>query len=248
MRHLELYEEPWLYDVLRPKPERFDGPFYLDLAHRTGPRVLELACGNGILTAFLAADDSLDVTGLDLSEQMLARAKENVPGARFLQGDMRDFALGETFDLVVLPLNSLLLLTETKDIIAALRRAREHLGENGRFAFDIFHPDLTYLSRDPKQTFGVASRTDPKTGKTVHVTETTRYERATQMKFTQWFYAWEDSDETISHDVVVRVIFPEEMLALLEMAGLCVVDRFGDFRRWPFDDASEHQVIVARAR
>ena len=46
-------------------------------------RTLDVACGTGFVTRLLAGD----VTGLDQSASMLSRAREQVPGARFVQGD-----------------------------------------------------------------------------------------------------------------------------------------------------------------
>lgn len=67
-----------------------------------GSRVLDLACGTGILTGFLLEVTPF-VTGLDLAENMVARAREKYAGttARFLQGDFYDYA-GESFDAVIL--------------------------------------------------------------------------------------------------------------------------------------------------
>jgi SAM-dependent methyltransferase len=49
-------------------------------------RTLDIACGTGFLTAHLPGD----VTGLDQSEEMLAVARERVPGATFVAGDGLD--------------------------------------------------------------------------------------------------------------------------------------------------------------
>jgi demethylmenaquinone methyltransferase/2-methoxy-6-polyprenyl-1,4-benzoquinol methylase len=46
-------------------------------------RTLDVACGTGFLTRHLRGD----VVGLDQSERMLAVAREQVPTARFVQGD-----------------------------------------------------------------------------------------------------------------------------------------------------------------
>jgi cyclopropane fatty-acyl-phospholipid synthase-like methyltransferase len=74
-----------------------------DLASRLedGARVLELGCGGGAReTRELAARFSL--TGVDLSERQLDRARARVPGATFVRGDLTeiDFASG-SFDAVV---------------------------------------------------------------------------------------------------------------------------------------------------
>ena len=46
-------------------------------------RVLDVACGTGVLTRYLKGE----VTGLDGSEEMLKFARERVPGATFVKGD-----------------------------------------------------------------------------------------------------------------------------------------------------------------
>ena len=58
-------------------------------------RVVELGCGNGTReTRELAARTQL--TGVDLSEEQLRRARERVPGAEFVHGDLTtiEFAAG----------------------------------------------------------------------------------------------------------------------------------------------------------
>jgi 2-polyprenyl-3-methyl-5-hydroxy-6-metoxy-1,4-benzoquinol methylase len=67
-----------------------DDDFYLELAQEIGGPVLDVGCGTGRLTrAFAAA--GLDVTGLDLSPQMLARARSLSDGLdiEWIQGDVR---------------------------------------------------------------------------------------------------------------------------------------------------------------
>ena len=60
-------------------------------------RTLDIACGTGFLTRHLRGD----VVGLDQSERMLSVAREQAPGAQFVQGDALQlpFADGE-FDRV----------------------------------------------------------------------------------------------------------------------------------------------------
>lgn len=68
-----------------------------------GARALDAGCGTGRPTCAQLCAGGLDVTGIDVSEAMLAAARANVPQARFLRLDL----LGEqatglgTFDAVV---------------------------------------------------------------------------------------------------------------------------------------------------
>ncbi len=66
-----------------------------------GSRVLDLGCGNGHPIAVQIASLGHHVTGIDGSEGMLALAREELPGHRWLHGKMEDFVLDETFDAVV---------------------------------------------------------------------------------------------------------------------------------------------------
>jgi SAM-dependent methyltransferase len=71
----------------------------------SGGEVLDLGCGNGIPAAKWLSDNGFRVTGVDLSDTMVERARELVPSATFLRGDVT--SVGEVdfdvagFDAVV---------------------------------------------------------------------------------------------------------------------------------------------------
>jgi len=68
-------------------PERQRATEHLLTALPEGAAVLDLGCGNGLpTTAALARRYA--VTGVDISAAQLERARANVPGATFIQGDM----------------------------------------------------------------------------------------------------------------------------------------------------------------
>lgn len=54
----------------------------------SGGDVLDLGCGNGIPAAKWLSDNGFRVTGVDLSDTMVERARELVPGATLLRGDV----------------------------------------------------------------------------------------------------------------------------------------------------------------
>ncbi len=65
-----------------------------------GAEVLDLGCGAGVPTTRELAG-SFSVTGVDISPRQVARARDNVPGARFVQSDMADARFPpESFDAV----------------------------------------------------------------------------------------------------------------------------------------------------
>lgn len=65
---------------------------------------------------------------------------------RLQLGDMRDFELEGSFDLIAIPFNGLSYLYDARDQLAALTTARRHLSEGGRLAFDVLAPRLDYLA------------------------------------------------------------------------------------------------------
>jgi demethylmenaquinone methyltransferase/2-methoxy-6-polyprenyl-1,4-benzoquinol methylase len=70
----------------------------LDL--RPGMRVLDLGCGTGGVTNLLLSRGAL-VTGVDGSEQMLARAKRRAPDATFVCSMLEDFEPTSCYDRIL---------------------------------------------------------------------------------------------------------------------------------------------------
>jgi SAM-dependent methyltransferase len=82
--------------------EPVESQLMTDYAAELSGSVLELGCGAGRLTGYLA-DIAATVHGIDISPQMVAYCRRTYPKATFSQGDLRDVAslgLG-SFDAVV---------------------------------------------------------------------------------------------------------------------------------------------------
>ena len=67
---------------------------------RPGDRVLELGCGTGLMTRILL-DRGADVTSVDRSAPMLARARVRAPEATFIESDVLAFQPIEVYDRVI---------------------------------------------------------------------------------------------------------------------------------------------------
>ena len=97
--------------------------------------LLELGCGTGAVLAGLA--DGLQVTGIDLSPEMLATAKAHLTGANLVQADITEFSLGTTFDVVICVFDTLNHLPAFDAWLAMFRQVDAHLAEGGLFVFDV---------------------------------------------------------------------------------------------------------------
>lgn len=105
--------------------------------HVRGRRVLEVACGTGSHSKILAQRD-YEVTGVDLSEDMLRVARRKVKGhAKFLRGDMRDLdpALGK-FDAAICLFSAISYNQTPSDLKRTIQGLYDHLEEGGVVVFD----------------------------------------------------------------------------------------------------------------
>lgn len=121
--------------------------FYRDILAQEGlhPRTaVDLACGTGTVSLLLARQ-GLDVTGVDLSEEMLTMAQqkaeelENPP--RFVRQSLQELTLPRGVDLAVCALDSLDYITDPKDCAEAIRRVYRALNPGGIFIFDVNTPE-----------------------------------------------------------------------------------------------------------
>lgn len=77
------------------------------------------------------------LTGIDRSPEMLAIAREKVPGARLIEADITSFDLGERFDVVVCIFDTLNHITTFEGWKGLFARTRAHLTAGGLFVFDV---------------------------------------------------------------------------------------------------------------
>ena len=121
--------------------------FYREILKQEGlhPRTaVDLACGTGSVTAILARM-GLEVTGVDLSEEMLTVAQQKLweadMQARLVCQNLRDLRLPRGVDLAVCALDSLDYITDPGDCEKAIRRIYKALNPGGIFIFDVNTPE-----------------------------------------------------------------------------------------------------------
>jgi SAM-dependent methyltransferase len=126
---------------------RGDVDFFLEEAGKRNGPVLDLGAGTGRV-AWPLAEAGFKTVGLEFSGPMVERARAKAERAskrareriRFVQGDMRDFDLGTSFALAVIPFRSFQCLLTPADQQAALDCIRRHLESGGELVIDLFDP------------------------------------------------------------------------------------------------------------
>jgi SAM-dependent methyltransferase len=247
-----LYARPRYYDHAF-RAHRRDLDHYVQLAQAARGPVLELGAGTGRVTlALLRA--GVDVTAVDRSASMLARARERadrLPRAaqarlQLVQADMRALRLRRRFGLILAPFNLLMHMYTRSDMERTLASIRTHLRPNGKLAFDVLKPDLGVLRRDPQRFYRCRPVFDPSDGHHHAYAERFAYDPHTQLQtITMQFQRLDKPSEEREIVLVLRTYFPAELEALLHYNGFRVLSHHGDFDGEPLTAHSESQVIVA---
>jgi len=227
-----------------------DIEMYREFAEEHGSEVLELGCGTGRVAGPLA-DDGLNVTGVDLSRAMLARAQERADrvsgegSLTLIEGDMRILDLDRRFDCVFVPLGGLQHMEQATEVAAVLATVARHLKPDGLAVIDIeaVHPDD--LTAGPQPLLQHWSRTsgDAVVSKQVAVDG----EPSAQLKHVTWHFDVQPADgpfRRVTAEFPLRVITAGELELAALLAGLSVVDWYGGYELDPVDDDDDRLVLL----
>jgi ubiquinone/menaquinone biosynthesis C-methylase UbiE len=133
----EMYEQALVGPLFRPWAELILD----DLRVVPGERVLDMACGTGVVArlAWERLGGIGTVVGVDLSSPMLSVARRLGPGIDWREGDAAALPLldGERFDVVVCQQG----FQFFPDQSAAARQMHRALAEDGRLAVSTWRPD-----------------------------------------------------------------------------------------------------------
>jgi SAM-dependent methyltransferase len=259
MGQLVSKEEALFYDEAVPDwPGEID--FYRALAvdvKGQGGSILEVGCGTGRVTLRLA-QEGVPVTGLDLSPDMLAVAREKsqmMPNVRWVEADMQSFELGERFDLVLIPGHSFQFMLTPTDQTACLDCIRRHLAPGGRVVVHVDHQDLSWLG-GLCQGHGtgfelVKEIRHPSVQGSTRKLNAWSYEPSTQTAcvVTAWETVSENGEVKDRRETEMKrlhCIFRFEMEHLLARTGFEVEGVYGDFFRGKLEDGSQDMIWVAQ--
>ena len=208
-------------------------------------KILELCCGTGRLTIPIAKD-GYDIKGVDYTSSMLERAKEKALQAGlkidFIEADIRELNLGEKFDLIFIPFNSIHHLYKNEDLFEALNTVKKHLKDNGLFLLDCFNPNIQYIVENEREQHVMAEYTT-NDGRSVLIRQSMHYESASQINRIKWQYFIDGAFHSVQN-MDMRLFFPQELNSYLHQAGFNVVHKFGDFTECEFNDNSEKQIYI----
>ncbi|MCP4674586.1 MAG: class I SAM-dependent methyltransferase [Deltaproteobacteria bacterium] len=206
-----------------------------------GARVLDLPCGMGRYTLELARR-GMEVTAVDLTESYLDNGKEQARidelEVEFLRADMRDFRRESTFDAAVNLFTSFGYFEDRADDQRMLDNFYYSLRPGGVLVMEMFGKEIAarvfverVWSEEPDGTLLLEERS-LKDG-------WSRIEN-------RWILVKNGVQKEYRFEL--RIYGAAELGMMLEQAGFCDVEFFGNLEGKPYDQQAERLVAVARKR
>lgn len=252
MKHEQYSALARVYDALNSEVDYCGWAAFLDRAIRRHERVrtslvLDLACGTGAVTLPMA-ELGYDMTGVDLSGDMLAEARtrameEGHGEILWLCQDMREFELYGTVDATVCCLDSVNYLTRTEDVRRCFRLVHNYLIPDGVFIFDVNTPhkfetvyaERSYVLEAEGVYCGWQNFYNPKTHTCDFCLDIfTENEDGTYTRTEET-----QRERAYSHRTVEK---------LLRECGFELLERVSDFDFTPATDGDERWFYIARAK
>jgi SAM-dependent methyltransferase len=217
-------------EVLGPTVDRL-------VALAEGGPALELAIGTGRVAVPLA-DRGVVVSGIELSEPMLAQLRTKADAARIpvVVGDMAHVRVPGAFSLVYLVFNTISNLLEQSEQVACFRNAAAHLRPGGRFVIELGVPDLRRLP--PDRTAAIFEASADRIGLDT-------YDVVAQHLVSHHFRLGSGTQPHLFRSRH-RYVWPAELDLMAQLAGLVLEHRWADWSGAAFTAESGSHVSVYR--
>lgn len=227
---------------------------WLSFAGRTDRPVLEVGCGTGRIAVPLALAGHA-VTGIDPSAAMLAKARAyaDAQGAdvTFVEGVATDMALErDHYGLALVPLDVFLYCEDGEAQLALLRALGAALTFNGLIVLDLPGPASSLDPVSNGQPLLVFTG-ETESGQRFDCWHLHEDDLAAQTRTLRVTYETVDDDGLVRRRVSehrLRYLYRFEVEYLLHLAGLVLVDLYGDYDLGPVTNESERMIVVARRK
>jgi len=203
------------------------------------PLVVDLACGTGTITLFLA-NMGFDMIGVDISENMLAEAqRKSYEAGRnilFLAQDIRRLDLFGTVDAMVSVCDGINYILDPDDLCTVFKRVRLFLNPMGVFIFDMnteykFKQLLGQRSFEAQAESGAAYEWD------------NNYDEKTKInEYRVQFYTNDDSFTEIHKQ---RAFDTKDIIKKLSDAGFSKISAYHNYTDEPFRPDSPRITYIA---
>jgi SAM-dependent methyltransferase len=201
----------------------------------SGTRVLDLACGPAVHVVPLARAGA-EVTGVDLSPGMLARARAACDragvSATLVEANMLEFVAPGAFDLVINMYTSFGYFTDPGDNLTVLRNIHDSLAPGGAAVIDLLGKEVlaSWVGRPQAVPVGDG---------TVFMQDTI-LDDWTRLR-TDWTLVRGGTVRTAT--ILSHLYSAAELRALFEQTGFVDIECFGGFDASPYDNHARRLIV-----
>jgi SAM-dependent methyltransferase len=204
----------------------------------SSPRVLDLCCGFGRISAELARMGSA-VTGVDITETYLKTAREEAEyenlEIEYIQADARKFVRPEFFDAAVNLYISFGYFSDQKDDLLVLRNVYESLKKGGSFIIETLGKEIAVRDFVEAEWFERAG-----------FTVLTEYEALDSWTFLKNRWILIKDGKRLEKTFTQRLYSASELRTLLHEAGFKKVEIYGNWDESPYDRRAAKLIAVGR--
>lgn len=210
-----------------------------------GKKLLDLGCGTGELSLRFASL-GFEVTGVDLSEDMLtvaqAKAAEENIAIEFIQQNMAELQLMDSYHLIGIFCDSLNYLQSEEEVKATFKGVGQYLADDGIFIFDI-HSLYKINDIFSNETFSYDEEG------IFYLWDCFQGEMPNSVDHELTFFVEDEEGKYLRFDEshTQRTFLVEMYEKWLEMAGFEILELIGDFEGPPVQH-SERIIFVARKK
>lgn len=222
--------------------EKYDFIFPLSPAHKTffaselhGKTILDVGAATGNLTAYLSSQ-SYEVTAIDLSERLIAKAAEK--GVTVQQLNMLAIDELPTFDNIVCIGNTLPHLDSKTSVQLFLQKAYGQLTQGGKLVLQLVNFQKYFAQQQGDYLGNLPLIENDK------------------VKFERYYYLNEEGkirfktilDDTIRNEELLQPIFADQLTEWLTQIGFQAINLYGNFKKDPFDKEKSMALIVTAVK
>ena len=222
--------------------EKYDFIFPLSPAHKTffaselhGKTILDVGAATGNLTAYLSSQ-GYEVTAIDLSERLIAKAAEK--GVTVQQLNMLAIDELPTFDNIVCIGNTLPHLDSKTSVQLFLQKAYGQLTQEGKLVLQLVNFQKYFAQQQGDYLGNLPLIENDK------------------VKFERYYYLNEEGkirfktilDDTIKNEELLQPIFADQLTEWLTQIGFQAINLYGNFKKDPFDKEKSMALIVTAVK
>ena len=222
--------------------EKYDFIFPLSPAHKTffaselhGKTILDVGAATGNLTAYLSSQ-GYEVTAIDLSERLIAKAAEK--GVTVQRLNMLAIDELPTFDNIVCIGNTLPHLDSKTSVQLFLQKAYRQLTQGGKLVLQLVNFEKYFAQQQGDYLGNLPLIENDK------------------VKFERYYYLNEEGkirfktilDDTIKNEELLQPIFADQLTQWLTQIGFQAINLYGNFKKDPFDKEKSMALIVTAVK